>query len=94
MKSKPTSEIGILRRPDGTFTRTPREAVNLLLVTHFPDSTPVKGEEWDDQSWLRAMDDDDFYLSITDEKVKQAFAEFKHYRLQVKTVFPLLLFQI
>ena len=44
LKSKPTSEIGILRRPDGTFTQTPREAVDILLATHFPDSTPVRGE--------------------------------------------------
>ena len=36
--------------------------------------------EWDNKSWLRTTDDDDFYLSITDEKVKQAFAEFKPYK--------------
>ena len=80
LKSKPTSEIGILRKLDGTFTQTPREAIDLLLATHFPDLMPIVGEEWGDKSWLRTTDEDDFYLSITDEKVKQAFAEFKPYK--------------
>ncbi|XP_063362820.1 uncharacterized protein LOC134651652 [Cydia amplana] len=33
---KPTSQLGSLRKPDGTYTSSPAETQRLLLVTHFP----------------------------------------------------------
>lgn len=40
LNKKDTNGIGFLRKDDGNYTSSRKETINLLLSTHFPESTP------------------------------------------------------
>ena len=44
LKGSQSHEIGILRKPDGSFTRSLKESIDLLLTTHFPDSVIISND--------------------------------------------------
>ena len=80
LKPKPFTEIGLLRRTDGTHARTPLDSVDLLLATHFPDSTLVEGEEWDAPGTPNGLAGLDVDSVISLDKVRSVFRDFSPYK--------------
>ena len=42
VKRQPRHDVGVMLRPDGDFTSTPREALNIVMDSAFPDSVQVQ----------------------------------------------------
>ena len=71
LKGKLAREIGLVKRPDGSFTSTAEESLTVLLETHFPECKPVGQEE--EVADREPRGDVDF---ITARKVKESIASF------------------
>ncbi len=75
IKRQENKVLGLLRRDDDSFCRSPEESMGHLLDTHFPGSRPTPAETLVENG--RTCDIDDESASfITVDKVKQAIHSF------------------
>lgn len=57
LRSEVQENIGLIRKQDNTFAKTPSEAISVLLQAHFPESSKCKpnidfGHEWIDSEMV------------------------------------------
>ena len=64
--------MGLLKRPDGSFTVTAEESLQTLLTTHFPECERDE-EAGDEEEVCTKLGQSEF---ITDRKVREAIASF------------------
>jgi hypothetical protein len=79
----PTKRIGLLKRPDGTSTKTTEDTLKHLLDTHFPGNIEINNEQnthdntkhhITTREWIEAG------KIITESKIKWAINEFQPYK--------------
>ena len=78
MKGNSMTDIQVIKKNDGTVTRTPRESVQTLLDTHFPNSACRQRKEYVRSAPAEEIDfiNDTF----TPEVVRKAFNSFQPYK--------------
>ena len=89
LKMGKRQEIGTVRKPDGTFTDSPEETLQVLLDTHFPDKTedePLPQERVPDEGNL------DINSIVNEQSVRAAFRSFQPYKAPgTDGIFPILI---
>lgn len=75
LQTNSSHSVGLLRKPDGSFTRRPSESINLLMNSHFPGSVPCKRvpESQNGNFCYEEAFKDSF---VTAEKVRKAISTF------------------
>ena len=82
-------EIGTVKKPDGSFTDTPEETLQVLLDTHFPDK---EEEEQLPQDNLPTENNLDIEGIVNEQSVRAAFRSFKPYKAPgTDGIFPILI---
>ena len=83
LNSSPYQKVGLLKQSDGTFTRSVKDSINLLMNEHFPDSVnvPLKGHKkrtstYNLQNGNFCSRDDLKWSYITEDKVSLAINSF------------------
>ena len=79
LKRNLTVQQGTLKRPDGSFTATPEESVDLLLETHFPD-TPEGEEPWQPDIIVGAQGESLHWEIVTEGRLEAALLSFSPYK--------------
>jgi len=75
-------QLGLLKDPLGNVVQDPKEALDILMSTHFPESIsdPDSGPTSGLGSEIGCVDDDDFNGIITLEKLKESISSFHSYK--------------
>ena len=76
LKSDKSIQVGDIKRPDGSFTNTPQEALNALLDHHFPEGPQNMGNQRNDPH-LAPTNWELIERIVTEEKVRASFNTFQ-----------------
>jgi ribonuclease HI len=77
LKGDARSQVGMLRRGDGTYTSSPEEAIDVLLSQHFPKARDSDTPHTLDYSPVCGATVDEI---ITNDRIKRAISSFKPYK--------------
>lgn len=81
LADQPASDLGSLKKPDGTYTSSKEESQNLLLVTHFPGSEVLTTIKWQDEEYN--SDNAHWQIAervITEDKLRWAISSFQPFK--------------
>ena len=77
LKQKTAAKPSSLKRPDGTYTKSPKEALIELASTHFPSHKPIQTCVYNRQKIPIADIQDSFRTWITAGKIKDVLQKLK-----------------
>lgn len=82
LERDPRAKLEVLRKPDGDFTMSSEETLDLLIQTHFPECTIVTEVTEDTSDRNRASAESFNYANqmVTREKVRWAIKSFSPYK--------------
>jgi ribonuclease HI len=75
------TKLDVLRKQDGTFTKSPSETLDILIATHFPDAVNIENVE--NELMDNRYDENVLNLAIqivTEEKVRWSLNSFSPYK--------------
>ena len=89
LKMGKKQDIGTIKKPDGSFTETPEETLQVLLATHFPDKTEEEQLPQERQQDVGNLDIDSI---VNEQSVRAAFKSFQPYKAPgTDGIFPVLI---
>ncbi|XP_078487324.1 uncharacterized protein LOC144745222 [Ciona intestinalis] len=92
LKGSKSHQIGSLRKPNGEFTSTPGEALNVLFDAHFPDDVNISHRHQNTDPSLVLEDDDLETRIVTEDRVREAIKSFDPYKSAgLDKIYPILL---
>ena len=77
LKQKTAAKPSSLKRADGTFTQTPKEAILELASTHFPSHKPIPVCSYNREKFDITEIKDSFVTWISARKIKEVLMQFK-----------------